>query len=238
MKEPFNTQIEKELPEALRNVVRQHPLKKIFQEEEARIRQSASAGNQPPVESASGGARVISMGRRLAAVAAVLLVAGFSGYFVWQEFFVEPPLAVTLMVMPDSAEKANQEPEAAFLKASDAFFNEDFKKAVPLLSAIPKTSKWYDESQFLLAHAYHHLTNYKEAIRIYNYFLTNKEAFSNLPIKHRNNPSLRWNLALAYWGDQNKAMAQQELNRFKQEIGNNASWNNKIKVFEAELMKN
>ncbi|MFM9950816.1 MAG: tetratricopeptide repeat protein [Saprospiraceae bacterium] len=237
MKERFNTQIEKELPEALRNVVRQHPLKKIFQEEEARIRQSASSGNQPPIVSASGGARVVSMGRRLAAVAAVLLVVGFSGYFVWQEFFVEPPLAVELMVMPESEEKASQELEAVFLKASDAFFNQDFKKAVQLFAAIPKTSKWYNKSQFLLAHAHHHLTNYKEAIRIYNYFLTNKEAFSSLPMIQQDIPTLRWNLALAYWGDQNKGMAQQELDRFKQEIGSNPNWNNKIELFEAELKK-
>lgn len=238
MKQPFNTQIEKELPEALRNAVRQHPLKKIFQEEEARIRQSTSSGNQPPIQSASGGARLVSMGRRLAAVAAVLLVVGFSGYFIWQEFFVAPPLAVELMVMPESEEKAGQELEAIFLKASDAFFNQDFKKAVQLLSDIPKTSEWYNKSQFLLAHAHHHLTNYKEAIRIYNYFLTNKEAFSSLPPIQRDLPSLRWNLALAYLGDQNKGMAKQELDRFKQEIGNNSNWTNKIKLFEAEMMKN
>jgi len=238
MKEPFNTQIEKELPEALRNAVRQHSLKKIFQEEEARIRQSASSDRQPLIESAAGGARVVSMSRRLAAIAAVVLVVGFTGYFVWQEFFAEPPLAVELMVMPESEEKASQELEAVFLKASDAFFNQDFKKAVQLLSDIPKTSEWYNKSQFLLAHAHHHLTNYKEAIRIYNYFLTNKEAFSSLPMIQQDIPSLRWNLALAYLGDQNKRMARQELDRFKQEIGNNSNWNNKIKIFEAELMKN
>lgn len=237
MKERFNTQIEKELPEALRNAVRQHPLKKIFQEEEARIRQGVASSNLPPGESAAGGARVVSMSRRLATIAAVILAVGFTGYFIWQEVFAPPPLAVELMVMPQSGEMANQEPEAVFLKASDAFFNKDFKKAVQLLSAIPKTSVWYNKSQFLLAHAHHHLTNYKEAIRIYNYFLTNKEAFSSLPIIQQDIPSLRWNLTLAYWGDQNKAMAQQELDRFKQEIGSNPNWNNKIELFEAELKK-
>lgn len=235
MKEPYNFEIEKELPGVMRDAIRQHPWKKLLQEEEARIRQGVSSGNQPPL--ISGSARVVPIWRRLAAIAAVLLVVSVSGYFVWQEFLAPPPLAVSLMEMPESAAKANDEQEAAFSKASDAFFNENYKEAVQLLSAIGKSSKQYYESQYLLAHAQHHLTNFKEAIRIYNDFLTNPEAYNLLPPKYKNEKTLRWNLALAYLGDKNIGMARKELDRFKQEIGNNSNWNKKIQLFEAALTK-
>jgi len=216
MKERFNTQIEKELPEALRNAVRQHPLKKIFQEEEARIRQSASSGNQPPVESAIGGARVVSMSRRLAAVAAVLLAVGFTGYVVWQEFFVAPPLAVELIILPDVSVTANEGAEENFKLGRDAFKQEKYGRAITFLKQVPNSVDYYYDAQFLLAHANHQLSEYAKAIPGYELFLKNGLALMpRLSGHYQREDLIRWNLVVACWGDGQTGRARAELDKLR-----------------------
>jgi len=217
MKERFNIQIEKELPSVMRQAVRQHPLKKLFQEEEARIRQGASSGNLPPSESAGGAdAKVIPLWRRLTAVAAVLLFAGFSGYYVWQEYFVEPPLYLSLIIPPQAVVQADKIDEQNFLDGKEAYTQKKYKRAIANFQNIPASAPYFHEAQFLLAHAYHYEGEFSKAIPIYRSFLENNGALmGRLRPENQLEDNLRCNLVLALWGNNQLEQARSELKLLK-----------------------
>ncbi len=219
MKEELNTNIKKELPGALRDAIRKHPLKKLLQEEEARIRlKSAEKVSPAPPAPSEIQARVVPIWRRIAAVAAVILVLGFSGFYTWQTYFAPPPLAISLMIPAKAVVHAGGSiAEENFRNGREAYAEKQYKKAISHLKQIPSTANFYHEAQLLLANAYHLTGEFNKAIPIYRLFLDNNSALLiKVSGENQREDNLRWNLVLAYFGSKQLEQARSELNKLKQ----------------------
>lgn len=120
----------------------------------------------------AGGAKVISMNRRLyalAAAASVLLLVGFFSWNFARQNYSNAALAEAFHEAPQaSAFRGNGATEVLdFEKGLSAFEQKNYAGAIKILEAVPSDNSRYYEAQLFIGNSYFELKNYGEAEAVF-----------------------------------------------------------------------
>lgn len=151
----------------------------------------------------------------LSIAAGFLLLLMLSIWWAEQNYSNEVIIAEFHQPILDDTQADKTKINETLKEGEKAFFQEDFTKAIALLSNLPETdSEDFYKGNFILAYAYFRNENYTQAINLFNQL--SNQYYPFLPPTYKNKDKIRWTILLAHIGNEqeNEAFFRQELAYF------------------------